>query len=353
MRTGKILHELKSHMVRVDHVAISPDGRWLASWATDASAGLDYDIRLWDIVHARLVHRLTPRRGSAFEIVFSADSQRLVSVGGEPGRPNSQGEVQLWDISSGKEVRAFYGHQERVSCVAITRDGKMIATGSGDKTLRLWEIASGLERRKLVGHEGYVDSVDFSPDGRLLAAASSDAPAFVWDSYSLELSQGSKAAAKSTEVLWQRLVDVDAVAAFDAVCILISRPDAVAILRGGWNSRPHTTAEQIRGWIRDLNSKQFKTREKAARELERSTIGHEEMLKHASEQSDSPEVRQRLEQLLARPKPERLRHTRILEVLEQVRTTAARQFLRDLAAQSEDVVLSREATESLQRLGQR
>jgi WD40 repeat protein len=353
LRTGKILDELASHNVRVDHVAVSPDGRWLASWATDASAGLDYDIRLWDTAKGKLVHRLTPRRGSAFQIVFSADSRRLVSVGGEPGRPNTQGEVELWDVSSGKEIRAFYGHKERVSCVAITSDGRMIATGGGDKTLRLWEVASGLERRKLLGHESFIESVDFSPDDRLLAAASNDAPAFIWDSYSLELSQGSKLGSKGTAVLWQYLADADGAAAFDAVCIFVSRPDTVAVLSNGWKSRPHATAEQMRAWIRDLNSKSFIVRQKAGAQLERFTTGHEELLKRASVESASLEVRQHLEQLLTRLNPERLRRTRMLEVLEHVKNAAARQFLHELAAQTEDEPLAREAGESLQRLGQR
>lgn len=353
VRTGKILHQLKSHNRFANRVAVSPDGRWLASWASDAAAAPDYDIRLWDAANATLVHRLTPRWGSAFQIVFSADSRRLVSVGGEPGRPNPQGEIQLWDVPSGKEIRALIGHKERVACVAITADARMIATGAGDKTLRLWEAATGLERRRLIGHEGYVESLDFSPDGRLLAAASSDAPAFLWESYGLEGSPGAKRSSLSPAALWQRLGDTEAAAGFDALCILTHRPDAVTILRDGWKSRPRATAEQMRGWIHDLDSKQFKTREKAGVELERLVVGHEEMLRKAAEQSGSPEVRRHLERLLAHMNPERLRRARMVEVLEQVRSDAARSFLGELAVQSEDVVLAREAGESVQRLARR
>jgi WD40 repeat protein len=69
-------------------------------------------------------------------------------------------------------------------CVAVTPDGRMMATGSKDNTLRLWEVASGTERRRISAHESPVFSVDFSPDGRLLASASNDAPVCLWDTYS-------------------------------------------------------------------------------------------------------------------------------------------------------------------------
>jgi WD40 repeat protein len=182
--TGKSLQRLESHARFVNRVAVSPNGRWLASWGDDRFAAEgDYDIRLWDTAGGKLAHRLAPRGGPAQAIVFSADSSRLVSVG---GAWDGQGEVQLWDVSTGKEVRTFRGHRGLVNCVAFSPDGRMIATGGYDRTLRLWEVASGAERRHIVGHEDTVHSVAFSPDGRFLAAASNDAPVYIWDVYRRE-----------------------------------------------------------------------------------------------------------------------------------------------------------------------
>ena len=285
-------------------------------------------------------------------MVFSADSTRLVSVGGEPGRLNDFGEVQLWDVSTGKEVRAFTGHKERVTCVAMTADGRMLATGSLDNTFRLWEVSSGMERTRIPGHEAPVFSVDFSPNGRLLAAASMDAPVYIWDAYAppnLKLTNG-KLLKQDREKLWQALADTDAAVAFHAICELIAHPnEASAILEGGWKQLPRATPKQMRSWVDDLSSEQFTVRKTATTELERFAAAHESLLRDALKQAGSLEARQRLEKILGRINPEGLRRSRMLEVLEQLHTAPARRFLRTLAEQTEDTAMAREAAAGLGR----
>jgi RNA polymerase sigma factor (sigma-70 family) len=351
--SGKPLKVLESHKAYVDHVAPSPDGRWLASWAADATAEADYDIRLWDVATCKLLHRLTPRRGSAFAAVFSADSTRLATVGGDPGRLNISGEVQLWDVATGKELRSFAGHQERVRCVALSPDGRMIATGSLDKTLRLWEVASGTERGRIHGHNTRVHSVDFSPQGRLLAATSNDAPILIWDVYALENSKLTASALTKSDKdnLWQQLSSDDAPKAFRAICDLIARPnEAVPLLQDGWKAIPRATTQQMQHWIDELDSDQFSVRQKAQAELERYLAGHELLLAKALDKTNTLELRRRLEGILNRLHPERLRRTRLLEVLERIGTGPARQFLQMLAAQTEDAEMAREAATGLKRL---
>ena len=86
--------------------------------------------------------------------------------------------------------------------------------------------------------------------------------------------------------------------------------------------------------------------------MERFAFAHEDLLQKAHEQAASLEVRQRLEQILQRLDPQRLRRIRLLEVLERLGTPQARQFLQTLADQSEDRQLSREAAAGLKRIQQ-
>src|SRR5262245_59369155 len=72
------------------------------------------------------------------------------------------------------------GHRDAVTCLAYAPDGKTLATGSKDGTVRLWD-AAGKERATLPGHERMVTALAFAPDGKALATAGYDKGIKVWD----------------------------------------------------------------------------------------------------------------------------------------------------------------------------
>ena len=96
-------------------------------------------------------------------VAFSPDGRTLATG-------SDDNTVKLWDIANGKELRTLEGHADVVSSVAFSPDGRTLATGSYDRTVKLWDIANGKELRTLEGHASPVWSVAFSPDGRTLVS---------------------------------------------------------------------------------------------------------------------------------------------------------------------------------------
>jgi WD40 repeat protein len=89
--------------------------------------------------------------------------------------------VRLWDAATGEEKQKLEGHDKEVRVVAFSPDGKMVASGSGDSTVRLRDAATGEERQKLEGHDSVVSAVAFSPDGKTVASGSYDNTVRLWD----------------------------------------------------------------------------------------------------------------------------------------------------------------------------
>jgi WD40 repeat protein len=171
---GELAHTLKAPAGLVRALAVSPDGRWLAS-ASSPQGGGESALALWDLRRGREEKRLPHRLSGVYDLAFSPDGSRLAAGGLWGGR------VQVWEVPGGKEVRAIDTRTELVRRLAFSPDGRMLATASTDRTVRLWELATGGERLVFRGQDGEVKALAFSPDGRALAAASPDGPVFLWD----------------------------------------------------------------------------------------------------------------------------------------------------------------------------
>lgn len=88
--------------------------------------------------------------------------------------------VRLWDPASKQSVAALEGHDGEVHCVAFSPDGKLLASGEMYKRLKIWDVASHKELQMFTDSEGAILGVAFAPDGKRIFAACKDNAARVW-----------------------------------------------------------------------------------------------------------------------------------------------------------------------------
>ncbi|HVV02284.1 MAG TPA: c-type cytochrome domain-containing protein [Verrucomicrobiae bacterium] len=136
------------------------------------------EVQLRSAENFNLVRRLAGQQGNVNALVFSSDGKTLFAAGGQPGWG---GETRRWNVIDGKLLGVMHGHSDAVYSVALSPDGKVLATGSYDQKIKLWEAATGKELKTLSGHNGCVYALAFRPDGKVLASASADRTVKLWD----------------------------------------------------------------------------------------------------------------------------------------------------------------------------
>jgi WD40 repeat protein/uncharacterized caspase-like protein len=170
------LRVLKGHVSAIAAVAASADDKVLASALAAGIAGITRNdpIKIWDPITGQLVRSLITKN-DGYSIGLSRDGTRLISG-------SSGNSVNMWNVSQVAVQREIAVRSSRFTPdrVALSGDGKLIAAGGREGTLKIWEAGTGRELFTLAGHKRGVWDLAFSPNNQLLASAGSDADIKLW-----------------------------------------------------------------------------------------------------------------------------------------------------------------------------
>ncbi len=196
-------------------IALSPDGRWLATQVSpytnrplvevfDTSTGLltakfggiwaslqalDFnpdgtriaavhhespEVYIFDLRPEMPAMTLRGHSGGLRGVAYSRDGKRLATCGDDQT-------IRVWDTKTGKTLHTLRGHVSSVLCVGFSPDGRRLVSGGSDSTVRLWDVDGGEALLVLHGHTAAVNRVAFDAEGHTIASAASDGTARLWD----------------------------------------------------------------------------------------------------------------------------------------------------------------------------
>jgi WD40 repeat protein len=178
--------------VAINALAFTPDNQKLV-------IGGQHELTVWDLGQAQLEKRVYTRAERAYALVFLPDGKLAVAG----ARPGQEGDVRIYDLNGGTPrvengvtlldgvndkgvlIKELLETDDAVYCLAVSADGKQLASGGCDRIVRVWDLSPGYADAQLEhaieNHADWVLGVAFTPDGKRLLTCSRDKTAKVWD----------------------------------------------------------------------------------------------------------------------------------------------------------------------------
>jgi WD40 repeat protein len=138
------------------------------------ASSADNKLRVYDAaaVETTLLSELASQ--TAFAALAFAPDKTILTGGGD-------NQISVWADASPNAIRSLAGHTGPVYDVAISPDGKLVASASADQTIRIWDAATGAQVRAMSGSVGAVYAIDFNADGTQLASGGADGILRLWN----------------------------------------------------------------------------------------------------------------------------------------------------------------------------
>jgi hypothetical protein len=154
---------------------------------------------------------VSPLQDRVTAVAFSPDGRLLATGAGEPSR---SGQIKLWDPATGRPVSEIKdAHSDGVLGLAFSPDGTLLASGAADRFAKVFDVATGKLVRSFEGHSDHVTGVSWKADGRTIATCGADGQVKFWDVVSGERKSNAGGSTKEVDAVQFLGLSDEAVAA--------------------------------------------------------------------------------------------------------------------------------------------
>lgn len=330
-------------------------------------------IRLWSVSLGKQVRQFETVQKGISALTFAPDGRTIITA-------NSDNTISVWETLTGKEcltikLKADAGAQQpnpaanqgfvaiqrmgvSANTIAVSADGQSLAVGN-DQTLRLFDLTNGKELGEFKGHQGTVLNVVFAADNQTVITGSADTTAVVWDGKRFikkEKALAVQLEAKQLDDLWNDLAAEPTKGYLAVTALAAATKQVPAVIAERVKPANGFDLKKLDQMIVDLDSNKFDARQKATEDLEKLGDLAKPALEKVLAGQPALETRQRVERLLERlvtnaaPPADIVRAARAVWVLEKIGTPEAREVLQGLAKGAPGDKVTYEAETSLKRL---